>query len=442
MTIRSRTRLISFSLAVVLTLSAVALINMSRAQKYKNELETSYQHSLNELSESLDSVETNLTKCVYSSSDKMLGELCSELYSDCTRAKEALSRLPAEQMELDNTYKFITQAADYAAYVSEKTSQGEEITNEEHESLVTLLGYAARLNDSVEDMVDICNSGARILSKNVTNSQNVPISPLSKNMSSAGEAFKDYPTLLYDGPFADAVLNREVQMTKGKELFTRDEAKQIAADAIGKSAEELSFSGDEDGRIPAYVFTCSQQTVAVTKYGGYVSYILYGGRVTETVIDEKNAVNIAKKYLDSLGYERMTQTYYMTYKNICTINFAYRENGVTYYSDLIKVGVSMKDGTVVSMEAKGYLTNHTDRAAFEENITLENAIAGLNPYLELLSDDRCVIPLENGQEAQCYELHCRSTDTNEEVLIYVNTLTGDEENILLLLYSDNGTLTK
>ena len=67
----------------------------------------------------------------------------------------------------------------------------------------------------------------------------------------------------------------------------------------------------------------------------------------------------------------MTQTYYMTYKNICTINFAYRENGVTYYSDLIKVGVSMKDGTVVSMEAKGYLTNHTDRAAFEENITLE-----------------------------------------------------------------------
>ena len=102
----------------------------------------------------------------------------------------------------------------------------------------------------------------------------------------------------------------------------------------------------------------------------------------------------------------------------------------------------MKDGTVVSMEAKGYLTNHTDRAAFEENITLENAIAGLNPYLELLSDDRCVIPLENGQEAQCYELHCRSTDTNEEVLIYVNTLTGEEENILLLLYSDNGTLTK
>ena len=123
MTIRSRTRLISFSLAVVLTLSAVALINMSKANKYKNELEISYQHSLNELSESLDSVETNLTKCVYSSSDKMLGELCSELYSDCTRAKEALSRLPAEQMELDNTYKFITQAADYAAYVSEKTSQ-------------------------------------------------------------------------------------------------------------------------------------------------------------------------------------------------------------------------------------------------------------------------------------------------------------------------------
>ena len=54
----------------------------------------------------------------------------------------------------------------------------------------------------------------------------------------------------------------------------------------------------------------------------------------------------------------------------------------------------------------------------------------------------CVIPKEDGVETACYEIHCESSETGEEVLIYVNSQTGAEENILLLLYSDGGTLTK
>ncbi len=40
------------------------------------------------------------------------------------------------------------------------------------------------------------------------------------------------------------------------------------------------------------------------------------------------------------------------------------------------------------------------------------------------------------------EFHCRNRAAGDEVLIYINTETGEEENILMLLYSDNGTLTK
>jgi hypothetical protein len=60
----------------------------------------------------------------------------------------------------------------------------------------------------------------------------------------------------------------------------------------------------------------------------------------------------------------------------------------------------------------------------------------------VLDTKKCVIPLDNGLEAQCYEFHCESSETGDEVLIYVNSQTGAEENILLLLYSDGGTLTK
>ena len=135
MTRRNTVRIISFSLALVLGLLSVALINVSKATHYKKQLELSYQHSLNELAESLDAVETGLTKSVYANSDKMLTEISKDLYADCGDAKSALSRLPVDQMNLGGTYLFISQASDYANYLSGRLAQGEVLTEEEHESL-------------------------------------------------------------------------------------------------------------------------------------------------------------------------------------------------------------------------------------------------------------------------------------------------------------------
>ncbi|MGN1123421.1 MAG: hypothetical protein ACI4RR_03690, partial [Eubacterium sp.] len=216
MTKRGYIRMFSYSMTLVLILAGYALINMNTANLYKAQLENSYQQSLNELSENLDSIETNLTKSIYSNSDKMLLEISSDLYSECTKAKDALSRLPVEQMNLSSTYKFISQSSDYATYIAQKIASGEEISEKEHKSLSTLLGYAKQLNQSVGSMVRICNNGGKITASNVKSS-NIKVNALSTDMTSAENAFKDYPTLLYDGPFADAVLNRESALLKNSE---------------------------------------------------------------------------------------------------------------------------------------------------------------------------------------------------------------------------------
>lgn len=65
--------------------------------------------------------------------------------------------------------------------------------------------------------------------------------------------------------------------------------------------------------------------------------------------------------MKKLGYQDMRSTYYATDGNICTVNFAYCRDGILYYTDLIKVGVSLRDGSVVSLEARGYITNHHRR---------------------------------------------------------------------------------
>ncbi|MCC8072506.1 MAG: germination protein YpeB [Clostridiales bacterium] len=441
MTKRGYIRLFSFSVALVCILAAYAVLNMNTANSYKAKLELSYQQSLNELSENLDSIETNLTKSVYSNSDKMLLEISSDLYAECTEAKGALSRLPVSQMNLGSTYKFISQASDYANYIAQKIASDKGISDEEHKNLSELLEYSKQLSDSVEAMVTICNNGGMITASNVK-SESVDVNALSIDMTTAEEAFSDYPTLLYDGPFADAVLNRESSMLKGSDEITQDEARENAAQALGCNISEISFESEESGTIPCYVFTFGQKTVGVTKNGGYIAYILYGGKITQSAIDEENAVNIAKKYLSGIGYKNMSETYYMVSNNICVINFAYKKGGVTYYSDLIKVGISMNDGKVLSLEAKGYITNHSEREKFESDIPVEEAQKKLSGYLTVLDSKKCVIPKDDGTEAMCYEFHCKSTETDEEVLVYVSSQTGKEEDIMLLLYSDGGTLTK
>ena len=66
MTKRGYIRLFSYAIAFALLLSSRAIINMTTANSYKAQLELNYQQSLNELSENLDSIETNLTKSIYS----------------------------------------------------------------------------------------------------------------------------------------------------------------------------------------------------------------------------------------------------------------------------------------------------------------------------------------------------------------------------------------
>lgn len=442
MTKRGYIRLLSYSIAVVAALAGFAIMNMNMATQYKARLENNYQQSLNELSETMDSIETNLTKSVYSNSDKMLYEISSDLYSECNEAKDALSRLPVGQMNLSSTYKFISQAGDYATYIAQKVASGKTISDEEHKNLNTLLNYANQLNESINSMVSVCNNGGLITASNVKNENNISVNSLTNDMTTAENAFKDYPTLLYDGPFADAVLNREPEMIKNAESYSREDARDVAASAMGCSVDQVNFETEEEGNIPCYVFTYGQKTVGVTKSGGYAAYMIYGGKITKSTITAKNAVNIAKKYLKKLGFENMKETYYMTDNNICVINFAYTNNNVIYYSDLIKVGVSMNDGKVVSIETEGYLTNHRERAAFKTTKKQADVQKSISPYLNVLDVKNCIIPKDDGTEAMCYEFHCESTDTNEEVLIYVNTTTGAEENILLLLYSDGGTLTK
>ena len=77
-------------------------------------------------------------------------------------------------------------------------------------------------------------------------------------------------------------------------------------------------------------------------------------------------------------------------------------------------------------------------------ITAEQALQSVNPSLTVLSERLALIPTSGQNEVLTYEFQARAGEDADaqKVLVYINASTGAEEQILLLLETPEGTLTK
>ena len=148
---------------------------------------------------------------------------------------------------------------------------------------------------------------------------------------------------------------------------------------------------------------------------------------------------MAHKYLAEHGFSDMTSSYYEITDNTATINFAYSQNGVKMYSDLIKIRVALDTGEVTGIECKGYIMNHKDRGEQRAILSETEARGCVSTHLSVNAVSLCVIPKDSMREVLCYEFHGTYKDKN--FIIYINAENGREEDILLLIESETGILT-
>ena len=126
--------------------------------------------------------------------------------------------------------------------------------------------------------------------------------------------------------------------------------------------------------------------------------------------------------------------------NVLTANFAYVQDGVVCYSDLIKVGVALDDGSLQSFEASDYVKAHIQRQLPQIQVDAQTASAKVPPELEVLGTETVLIPSAGKYELLCHEFECQDSE-GLRYLIYVNSVTGEQEKIMLVLQDENGVLT-
>ncbi|MBQ9945603.1 MAG: germination protein YpeB [Clostridia bacterium] len=443
---RKKIRIGAFISALVLSLTAWATVSTVKAHIYKTQIDLNNEKALTELCEYMDSIEVALTKSLYAGTQSMLSTLTSELQRDSQGAKESLSSLNAGETQLYNTYKFLSQVGEFTASLNKKAALGEEITEKERETLRLLCGFAAELSLKFEHMASLLSADYFTfdeISQQLINTDTGSESTVSylDSISDAELSFENFPSLIYDGPYSDNILTKESAILKSSKEISREKAREIAASALDTDVRNLADEEDITGKVNAFTFRTDTFSISVTKNGGFVAEILSDIRAGEEKLTSADAVEKASLYLNSLGYLNMVSTYYASSDGICTVNFAYKQGSFICYPDLIKVSVSLYDGRITGLEATDYLMNHIERDIPDFGITPEEAMENTVPSLKIKKVSAAVIPTKSGTERYTYELFCEDTD-GQHILIYKDISDGKEADILILIYSDNGTLTK
>ena len=449
---RSFIRLISFLMAGVIALGIMSLIYYRQNIAAKRHIEYGYLRSLEHLSINIDNIKNSLNKGLYSNSSQMLNDISGRLYSDASAAKMSLSQLPVTELNLENTNRFLSQVGNFSSSLARRHANGEQLTSKDRDDLNALLEHAKKLSDElwgIENMV----AGGHLNFEKVVNkvshigeSSNYP-AHVSDGFGSLEGLFDDYPSLVYDGPFSEHLQSKNPLLLQGKEIISKEQSLETAIKAAG--VDSLEFASDQGGRMPSFSYADGNTTVSVTQAGGYLAYTLKHRQIGEKAISTDKAVSLAEQYLASVGYENMVHTYYELNGGICTINFAGlmkvpdRHTGgeaeVTVYTDLIKVGVAVDNGEIMTFDARGYISSHHMRFLDGAEIPEDEARSKVSPQLEIQNAKLAIVPSAGEHERFCYEFLC-TTKLGGYVLVYINADTGHEEKILLMRISDNGTL--
>lgn len=445
--INKKTLIAIIAILVLLTIATGYYAYKLREEYLNNNLNT-YNEAFSNVVEYINKIEKSLAKATISKSAEYSTETLTKIWDNSNLALAYLSHIPIADDGLSQTVKFLNQVSDYTYTLSKKGMSQENLTDEELNNLQELHKYCIELGVSLNQIEqDLYTGDAKW--QDLTKQNNLQFAQAVDNVtvfSSIDSNFEEYEGLIYDGAYSDHIEKVEKKGLTGNDI-SEDEAEQIVRSFFdGQEIKNITRNGFiENASIPVYDFTIefnnSEESagINIAKKGGHIVQFDKNREVSESKITKEEAKEIGKTFLDGKEFKNMEPTYCSITENIITVNYAYSQDGVIVYPDLVKVKIAMDNGEILGLESSGYLNSHEERTISEAKITIDQAKENLNSNLQIQSEGRAIIPTKWKTEILCYEFKGKVEDT--EFLVYVNCETGKEEDILVVVDNENGEIT-
>ncbi|MBO5179184.1 MAG: germination protein YpeB [Clostridia bacterium] len=444
---KNRIRILIITLLIAFVTSI--LILYKEKGKYRQSIENNYNMAFYQLVDEIQNVEVYLAKSIISNSPESGAENLTYVWREANMAQLYLSMLPISSSELENTAKFLNQVSDYSYSLSRKTIDDKELSQGDLDNLDKLHEYSMNLKNILNQLSVDLNDG-RItwaeLTRDVSPAFAQQVSNISKDsFSSVEENFHEYAGLIYDGAFSEHMTNPERRGLTGEEIDENRAEEIVKEFCSDKEITKINRLGlTQNTNIEAFNFSMETKSndmiwISISKKGGHIVSMNSNRSVNAEALSQEEIDKKVESYLNDKGFKNMKKTYFSKNNGVETINYAYEQEGIIMYPDLIKVKVAMDNGEVLGIETTGYLNSHTERAISEIKISKEDAIKKINSKLEVNSCRLAIIPTEYSSEIMCWEFKGKVKD--REFLVYINVENGKEEDILVILNSSEGTLT-
>ena len=268
-------------------------------------------------------------------------------------------------------------------------------------------------------------------------------SNISGTLSSMQETGVDYPTLIYDGPFSDSVLNKEAVGLTGEEWNIEQVSNMLEEVFKDYIFKRIDYKEESTCKIATFNFNMTLENghefyLQVAKKGGVILNISSYQKSTKDNLDLEACNKKAEEFAEMLEFENMKAVWSTKINNIAYINLTTVVNDTVIYPEMIKVKISAENGEIIGWEALTYAYNKKDRTTLRPTITASQARKNVSNRLVIEEGRKTLIPLEYNRELLCYEFRC--TYNNYTYYVYINADTGIEENVLRVVSTLDGDL--
>ncbi len=427
----------------VLGLSTIGLavacgVSMNVANGYATQIENVYKKNYYELVDSVNSADTDISKLLASDDETYQAKLLTSLAQEANDMQSNIANLPLTGENVLESVKFINQMSGYTQTLEEKLVQGGTLSESDLETLSEMHETLSEMKVYLNKMTQKMLNGYSILEASRLMSGNYD--QFTIDFSQIKAEGTEYPSMIYDGPFSDSVVNAEIKGLTGNEI-EKEEAYQ-KVDEVFKNIANLSYVGMTEGNFTTYNFSLTNSDkqnlyVQVTKIGGHILTVSGGVESVNETIDMEQAEKIALDFAKANGIENPEVVWSDTLNSQVYLNIAPVEDGVVLYPDLVKVKVDMESGNVIGYDAISYYTNHTERDLVASGIGIDLASEFVDSSFTIISQRLVLAPLDYNREVLCYEFEAMRDGAT--YYIYLNAETGEEENILKVLETTDGS---
>ena len=426
---------IVFLISLLVLTIGISFYRIHQMQKETDRIayqaEAMYQRNFGELSDSVTNMNEQLAQLLVTASQEQLLYGLSNLWREVYSAIRSLGTLPIAMHQLTETDLLLHDMREYSYYLMRKNVlQQKPLSTADWNQLESFYRRSEVVQQELQTLeTAILTEDFRLTTLSLEDEQNM----FAHTFQSIETKVDAFPEIEFEEgvrkiepepkpPQGNMVSEAEAIERANQFLFTLQPSS-------GTPQGDLVFRIDHTA-IPLYCIGYPNDCyIEVSQIGGHILQYYQFRERTDATLTPESAKTQAYHILSQLQFTDMVCVEQQFDQTTAYFVFVPVQENVYLYPDMVKLQISLDDGTLLSFDQTSYQTRHHMRTIAKPEQTAAELLQNRNPNFHISSIHLALITdLYSTQEILTYEL--RGTILEEQFAIFINANTGQELRIV------------